>query len=88
MCLCLILSKVHCVCIGFLIWLQLLVNALYLNGWSSVSPHCILEESINHTHNIKVKTHETEIFVTACFIVKGFKLFSKMLTTWKQLGRV
>jgi len=39
--------------------------------------HCILKESINHTYNITVKTHETAIFVTAYLVAKGFKLFTK-----------
>jgi len=53
-------------------WLQLLV--LKVNCQSSVarhsSRHCILKESINHTYNIKVKTHKTAIFVTAYLVAK------------------
>ena len=59
---------------------------LFLNGWSMAACHCILEESINHTCNIEVKTHEIAIFVIAYLVVKGFSLLNKMLAKWKHLN--
>ena len=43
-------------------------------GWSSTARHCILNESMNHAYNSKVKTHETAIIVTAYLIAKGLNL--------------
>jgi len=82
---------VHCVCVGFLSSVALtscIKKSFSLNGRSSVAHHSILEESINHTYNIKVKTHETAIFVTACLVAKRVNLFSKTLMKRKWLGSV
>jgi len=53
-----------------------------------LAPPTAFSNSLNHTYNIKVKTHETAIFVTAYLVAKGLYLLSKMLTKWKQLGSI
>jgi len=82
---------VHCVCVGFLSSvapISCIKKSFSLNGQCSVARHCILEEYINHAYIIKVKTHETAIFVTAYLVAKRFTLCSKTLTKWKRLGSI